>query len=558
MAHFGIERYAEHIISKEMRASSKIFDRVAEMRYDQLGDATHVLASDFGFRAAVATHDAPTIDSVLDSLRHRLHSGQAFVVTTDGEIIGYRGTMSTEDADAIFSALDGGAERGVLSIDDETFNAAASPIKALVLMGWVVFANRFDGGEIGSLGAMSEVGLKPEVVPVARLPEGLKVAAVGSIPPAERTIDGERILMQASPIQSFADGSPQALLLEYSLTRALSDYTPMLWLLLSSGLSGLVIVAVGSWLLARRITRPVKKLEQAARNVSAGEYAQVPIETRDELGMLAQSFNRMVDDIGERERQIAHMAFHDSLTGLANRALFREHLAMALARPDRGRRQALLCLDLDQFKVINDTLGHPTGDALLCEVARRLEALCSDGFVARLGGDEFAIIVEEGDYSIDRIAKDVLETVRGSCTVNGHRLVPTTSIGIAVIGQDGDDVTALLKNADLALYRAKSDGRGGFRFFEEAMDAEAHARRQMELDLHDAIQHGELALMFQPLFNLAESRVSAFEALLRWHHPKRGTGFAVGFHPARRGYRADPPDRRMGDPRSLPCRRDVA
>ncbi len=265
--------------------------------------------------------------------------------------------------------------------------------------------------------------------------------------------------------------------------------------------------------------------------MAQGDYAQVAVETRDELGTLADSFNRMVDDIGERERQITHMALHDGLTGLANRTLLREHLAMTVARPATDRKQALFCLDLDNFKVVNDTLGHPTGDALLCEIARRLSDFAGDGFVARLGGDEFALVIDDHHRPLDRIAHELIQTVASPCIVNGHRIVPGTSVGISILGADGIDSVTLVKNADLALYRAKHDGRGGYRFFEAEMDAEAQKRRQMELDLHDAIAEGQLSLMFQPLFDLNQGRVSAFEALLRWHHPTRGLVSPVDFIP---------------------------
>ena len=331
-------------------------------------------------------------------------------------------------------------------------------------------------------------------------------------------------------IASFRADDPQTLLLTYSMTRALADYMPMLWLLLACGIVGVGLAAAGSWLLARRLTLPIRALDAAARKVAEGNYAQVPVETRDELGNLAATFNRMVDDIGERERQITHMALHDALTGLANRTLLDDHLARALAQGSE-RRQALFCLDLDNFKAVNDTLGHPTGDALLCVIAERLRGFAGDGLVARLGGDEFAMLVDDAHRSFNRSAAELVQLVARPCTVNGHRIVPGTSVGIAILGADGPDPVELSKNADLALYRAKQEGRGGFRFFEPRMDAEAQKRRQMELDLHDAIRLGQLSLMFQPLFDLSAGRISAFEALLRWHHPVRGLVSPVDFIP---------------------------
>ncbi|WP_256926741.1 bifunctional diguanylate cyclase/phosphodiesterase [Sphingomonas sp. TZW2008] len=516
-AKTGISRNAEHMIRSEMAASAKVFDQVAAMRYAQLGDASTVLAGDFGFRSAVATDDAPTIGSALDSLRSRLQLDQAFFVSVDGTVIGYRGQLTASDTDELLSALQDGRARGVLRIGKTRFNAAASPVKAPVTFGWVVFGNALDAREMAQLGKLSPIDLAPRIVPAATLTTTERSGAT-----SERDAHGERILRQASPIASFRRDEPQMLLLQHSVTKALNDYRPMLWLLLGCGIIGVVLAGAGSFLLARRITRPIIVLKTAAMHVAKGDYTQVAVTTDDELGDLAVSFNQMVDDIGARERQITHMALHDGLTGLANRILLREHLSATFGRIGNGRRQALFCLDLDQFKVVNDTLGHPTGDALLCEIARRLGTFAGSGFVARLGGDEFALVLSEDHRTFDRLAHELIRMVAEPCIVNGHRIVPGTSVGIAILGDDGSDPVTLAKNADLALYRAKHDGRGGYRFFEAAMDAEARKRRQMELDLHDAIALGQLSLMFQPLFDLSEARVTAFEALLRWNHPVRG------------------------------------
>ncbi|WP_082441909.1 putative bifunctional diguanylate cyclase/phosphodiesterase [Sphingomonas sp. Leaf33] len=525
-AKAGISRYAEHMIRSEMTASAKVFDRVAAMRYAQLGDASTVLAADFGFRSAVATDDAPTIGSALESLRSRLNLDQAFFVGVDGTIVGYRGALSAGDANDLLEALEDGRTRGVLRIGTRQFNAAASAVKAPVTIGWVVFGNALDAGEMARLAKLSSIDLAPRIVPATTL-----TAAQRSGIATEQVVGGTRMLVQASPIASFRAGEPQMLLLQHSVTRALADYRPMLWLLLGCGIVGVGLAGAGSFLLARRITRPIIALKAAARSAAKGDYTQVEVTTRDEIGALAASFNRMVEDIGARERQITHMALHDGLTGLANRVLLREYLGTALARDGTARRQALFCLDLDQFKVVNDTLGHPTGDALLCDTARRLTDFAGEGFVARLGGDEFALVLFEDHRTFDRMAHELIRVVAEPCIVNGHRIVPGTSVGIAILGEDGSDPVTLAKNADLALYRAKHDGRGGYRFFEAAMDAEARKRRQMELDLHDAIAEGQLSLMFQPLFDLAETRISAFEALLRWNHPTRGMVSPVDFIP---------------------------
>ena len=234
------------------------------------------------------------------------------------------------------------------------------------------------------------------------------------------------------------------------------------------------------------------------------------------------------EEITERrcaEDRIAHLARHDALTNLPNRVLFHETLERAVAHARRGQRLALLCLDLDQFKHVNDTLGHPIGDALLQAVATRLLGQTREtDTVARLGGDEFAFIQEPIDKPTDAtaLAERLIELFDAPFIVEGHQIIIGTSIGIVFAPQDGLDPDQLLKNADLALYRAKVDGRGIYRLFHAEMDAQMQARRLLELDLRQALKVGQLELFYQPIVDLRANAVAGFEALLRWRHPGKG------------------------------------
>jgi diguanylate cyclase (GGDEF)-like protein len=243
------------------------------------------------------------------------------------------------------------------------------------------------------------------------------------------------------------------------------------------------------------------------------------------------------EDITERrkaEAQIAYMAHHDALTGLPNRVQFREKMNAAIERIARGETLAVHCLDLDYFKAVNDTLGHPVGDALLQEVSARIrECVRPSDAVARLGGDEFAILQVALEQPADTtiLAARLIKQISQPFDIQGHQVVIGTSIGIALAPADGSDPDVLMKNADMALYRAKEDGRGTYRFFEPGMDARMQARRVLELDLRKALARDEFDVFYQPLIRLQGQQIIGFEALLRWRHPERGLVLPEQFVP---------------------------
>ena len=248
--------------------------------------------------------------------------------------------------------------------------------------------------------------------------------------------------------------------------------------------------------------------------------AELPEQARDVVAI--------VRDVSERvaaEEQIAFLARHDPLTGLDNRPLLAERAEQALAAVARGGMAAILCLDLDLFKAVNDTFGHAAGDALLCQVAERIRACVRPmDAVARLGGDEFAVLqvgIERiGDAG--RLASRLLSVLAAPFLIEGQSVPVSASLGIAVAPTDGTDYTSLLRKADAALYRAKAEGRGRWRFFEPAMAVERGIRERMVLELRQALARGEFVLHYMPQVALGSGRLLGFEALLRWQHPVRG------------------------------------
>jgi diguanylate cyclase (GGDEF)-like protein len=243
------------------------------------------------------------------------------------------------------------------------------------------------------------------------------------------------------------------------------------------------------------------------------------------------------EDITERqlaEQSIVFMARHDALTKLPNRVMFREAMERAIAIVGRGTEFAVICLDLDNFKQVNDTLGHPIGDGLLVAVSDRLRTCLRDiDTLARLGGDEFAIIQlgVRQPTDAESLANRITEAFRQPFDVDGHRVMAGASIGVTVAPGDSVSYETLMRDADIALYLAKSEGRGTVRFFEPEMDARIHIRRMLELDLQSAIARNEFELYYQPIICLIANKVIGFEALLRWHHPIRGLISPLDFIP---------------------------
>jgi diguanylate cyclase (GGDEF)-like protein/PAS domain S-box-containing protein len=244
----------------------------------------------------------------------------------------------------------------------------------------------------------------------------------------------------------------------------------------------------------------------------------------------------LIRDVTERktaEQQIEYQAYHDALTGLANRRLFQEHLTLALALAQRRQRLvAVLFLDLDHFKIVNDSLGHSIGDALLKAVAMRLKGAVREGdTVARVGGDEFTIVLQELSTRDDAavVAENVLHTIAEPVEIMGHRLYVTTSIGITLFPDDGDDAETLLKNADNAMYRAKAEGRNTYQMSTQELNRSTHERMTLENGLRLAMEREEFELFYQPQVDIRSMKIVGMEALLRWRHPERGLVTPAGF-----------------------------
>ncbi len=292
-------------------------------------------------------------------------------------------------------------------------------------------------------------------------------------------------------------------------------------------LAATVVVVV---LLQRWVVSPVLEMTEMIGRIARLDFeVAIPTQARMvEIGHMAialEALRRGAMAGEENKAQIVRMARHDPLTGLPNRVALQEHLDQAIAMSARGAKSAVLCLDLDRFKAVNDTFGHPMGDKLLQAVAERLLACVREvDTVSRLGGDEFVVLLVglELPQHAAGVAQRIVRSMAMPFDLDGQVIRIGSSIGIALMPQDANSAVELLKRADTALYRAKLEEKGSWRFFEPPMDAHLQQRMELEGALRDAVQNAAFHLVYQPQYTLATNQLCGFEALLRWHHPTRG------------------------------------
>lgn len=304
------------------------------------------------------------------------------------------------------------------------------------------------------------------------------------------------------------------------------------WLLLMLGL--LVGIGVGMIIYVQRsLVTPIRWLAAAARQIEAGDYRPQLRESKrnDEMGELVRAFGRMSESIARHDREVRHMAYTDALTGLTNRLAFREALDHRLmAARASGHRLALLFADMDDFKRVNDTLGHEAGDEALLQFAQRISTAVAqaggdEALLARFGGDEFVILLGDGDVAANArgLAEILVRELGKPLFVQGRELFLGSSIGVTLFPDDAADATTLLKNGDIAMYQAKMAGKNCYRYYSRAMDHAVERRVHMEQELRGAWERGELRLVYQPIFRTRDRRMVGVEVLLRWQHPTLGT-----------------------------------
>jgi diguanylate cyclase (GGDEF)-like protein len=534
-------RNAQAKVAEELNVGQRVFARLLEQNAEKLKLSARVLAADFAFREAIATHDTGTIASALANHGARIGADAMVFVDLQGQVISDTlspgGAARSFEYPALLRSDKNSASASMEVLDGRAFQLVAVPVLAPLPIGWVVMGFAVDDALASDLRQLTELevsftldGPAGRHVLASTLAESGQQSLLASMP--SRSGNVTRLVMNIGGVDHQAlviplddnDNARIVAVLHRSLGDALAAFGRLRNTLFLLAALSLAMSIVGSVAVARSITRPLETLATAAARIEHGDYsAPVDLRRADEIGVLASSLNHMRGSIADREKRILKLAYEDPLTDLANRSRFSNELELAITQAALGGRElTILMMDLDRFKYVNDTLGHGVGDHVLREVSARLQrTLTSAECIARLGGDEFAILVRHADDDFAETARQIIAALEAPILYEGQPLDVGTSIGIAHYPRHGRDAQTLVRNADIAMYAAKRN-KTGFATYEQHYDTSQQEHLSLLSELRRAVERNELRLYYQPKVSLRSAHVSAVEALIRWEHPTRG------------------------------------
>jgi diguanylate cyclase (GGDEF)-like protein len=540
---------AHEQIRQSLRIGEGVFSELRTDNSQQLSEVAGVLSSDFAFREAVGTADRDTVMSALVNHGARIHADVMMLVGVDYKVIADTSSASVAGTAFPFTDLIRQAEQrqratAMVVVNGKLYQLVVVPVLAPLPIAWLAIGfaidNRF-AMKLQSLAALDVsfatqrregepwqvlVTTVPPEVAVALSAVLAQVSTAQSGDVVDFNVNGENFIALVSHLDT-QNRQGVITLLQRSERQALSPLRHLQVILLSLTAMLLVIAVVASSWMARGITRPISALSAQADRISEGDYSPaIDVERDDEIGTLATAFNNMSAGIAAREARISDLAYSDQLTGLPNRVLFNDRLGQLFKASRRSEKTfSVLMMDLDRFKEVNDALGHHVGDLLLQEVARRLMTVVrrDTDTVARLGGDEFAILLPDSDVpGAEIVAGKVIEVLERPILLEEQNIVATGSIGIASYPEHGDEIGALMRRADQAMYRAKRNG-SGYTVFGPTDETHDQQRLSLMAELRNAVETDQLRLYYQPKINMADGTVGHVEALIRWVHPQRGT-----------------------------------
>lgn len=531
----------------QLVAANRIFASRIQATVNALAEGAQILASDFGFRTAVATSDKPTILSALNNLGARISADRVILVNLDYQITADTGNPDAAVTDFPFYDLIDRAEEedraeSFTLLDDTIYEFVVVPVLAPVPVAWIAIGVEIDRGFADEL--KNESTLPLDVTFAVDQPQGGWSAAISTLPGAAQlnlpvalsgqdsvlgeepktiTLDGADYVTLVELLQTPEESRRVAAILQYSLDLALVPYQPLFVVLAALAAAALIISLLGSIAIARGVAKPIQVLDLAARRIQTGTYTdKVEVNQGDEIGRLGETFNQMMDGIAEREARIEHQSLHDAATGLPNRTFFErslgEHIVKAPSDPI-----TVLLIEIGRVSEINYTLGHETGEDLIRVIGERIASMVKQGdMVARHSSTMFSVLMPGAAADdVQPIVDRVLKSFENPVPIAGIQLDVTAAIGEACHPDHGSDAKTLLQRADTAIYEAKASSRL-FATYDPEADPHKPERLTMMGELRKGLDRGEFQFYYQPKVDIAAQKITHVEALVRWIHPERG------------------------------------
>ena len=547
----SLGQHARSVLPAQLQVGERVLLSLLQQNAQKLSQGATVLAADYGFKQAVLTNDAETIGDALANHGARIGATETALLGTDFSFRAASGRDMRELAPVIAHlAARAGAAGGIVGTAGEIallggkpHQVVMVPLKAPVTVGWVLMGFPLDNDLVADMKSLSALNMTlltrtgdaaPWRVALTSVPaeraagfahEAWSPAAGGT--PGMRSVNfaNEEFGVRASWL------TPSVLaLVSLSIDEAVRPPRDLQIGLAVITLLGFVVFVFGSLFTAQRVTVPLRALSAAADRLGAGDYTTPMdgVKRADEIGHLAHAFEQMRVSVGEKQAQILKLAYWDSLTGLPNRVQFRDAVRDAIVQAQADGTAAptvaVIMLDLDRFKHVNDVLGYRVGDLLLGRVGERLshQMVRGDDLVARLGGDEFAVLLRRGDAALAQsVAQRIGAAFDEPLTLEENTVDMGAGIGMACWPQHAADADTLLNRAEIAMYAAKRRAQGPL-MYEASIDATSTQTLSLLTELRRAVDQGELRLYLQPKLILDSSRVGGAETLVRWMHPTRG------------------------------------
>jgi diguanylate cyclase (GGDEF)-like protein len=535
----SIENSVEVNLRTELESSANVWKRLVDQNAQQLQLGASILAADFGFRGAVASNDAETIESALENNATRIGATVAALMDTQFQT---KGVVAAEKSPALAQALEGLARElstsshksKAIVVNGRLHQFVMVPVRAPVVIGWIMMGFPVDQALAKDMVALTNTQVvliqssgtqSPRLIHSSWSPaEPLDLAQFSQDKGSVR-IDGNDFAFRRSDVGQAAHGVQIVLLASKSDARKVFGSTKVA-LLVIDGI-GLLLFALGSLELARRVSKPLQLLVADTVRLGRGDYSQKieDLGRHDEIGNFARSFDQMRQNIRASQAEVHQLAYWDRMTGLPNRAQFRERLKQCLVA-DTGHMEsvAVIVLDLDRLKHINDVLGYSFGDQILKVVADRLQQLFNDpkSLLARLGGGQYAVLLAglDKEGAVEQ-TKRIQAALEAPVTIDGQTVDLRAGMGIAAWPEHPGDADVLIGHAEVAMYAAKRKSTG-VQVYDAALDSGSALTLSMLSELRQAIDQNELRLFLQPKIGLLSHRVVAAEALVRWEHPTRG------------------------------------